>query len=371
MTDPAGRVLLSYSRRRAEEAGRLLAALHDVGVPTWQDVEDLGPERIAEALRRELESEATAGAVLLVTPEVATSEFILRIEAPLILRRAARDERFFVLGVVAGGLDYEGAAQVLSRASTFEDAGQWNLHRVESERLDDEEAGRIARRVLRRRLEALHASSSAGEPLQVELYTRPPVAPRPGAALLLDWRHRFEGLPALPAAAGLGAAFLRTRRIPLAWWQYRDGEETLWSLAARRTGSGFEARFQEREPGARDLAVFVSVADEVEPAVVSSQAELPPFRALVSVEKAGEPPHELASAGEAADVALVLERALRKARQRFSPIDTVHLFMAVPAGLAVLVGQLLNTWDRVQTYELEGRGETARYHPAALLRPNR
>ena len=47
----------------------------------------------------------------------------------------------------------------------------------------------------------------------------------------------------------------------------------------------------------------------------------------------------------------------------------MHLFMAVPAGLAVLIGQLLNTFGSVQTYEhvtVDGSGQ---YRPAALLRP--
>jgi hypothetical protein len=44
--------------------------------------------------------------------------------------------------------------------------------------------------------------------------------------------------------------------------------------------------------------------------------------------------------------------------------------MAAPAGLAVLIGQLLNTFGSVQTYEhvtIDGSGQ---YKPAALLRPN-
>jgi hypothetical protein len=44
--------------------------------------------------------------------------------------------------------------------------------------------------------------------------------------------------------------------------------------------------------------------------------------------------------------------------------------MAAPAGLAMLIGQLLNTFGAVQNYEhvtVDGSGQ---YRPAALLRPN-
>jgi CBASS immunity sensor of nucleotide second messenger signals len=51
-------------------------------------------------------------------------------------------------------------------------------------------------------------------------------------------------------------------------------------------------------------------------------------------------------------------------------MGTVHLFMAVPAGLAMLTGQLLNTFGSVQTYEHVTVDGSGRYKAAALLRPN-
>ena len=41
MTDPTGRSFLSYSRKRLHEARLLLAAQHELGIPTWQDIADL------------------------------------------------------------------------------------------------------------------------------------------------------------------------------------------------------------------------------------------------------------------------------------------------------------------------------------------
>ena len=42
MTDPTGRSFLSYRRVRKDEAALLIAAQHDHGIPTWQDIENLG-----------------------------------------------------------------------------------------------------------------------------------------------------------------------------------------------------------------------------------------------------------------------------------------------------------------------------------------
>jgi hypothetical protein len=38
MTDPTGRSFLSYRRARKDEAALLIAAHHDHGIPTWQDI---------------------------------------------------------------------------------------------------------------------------------------------------------------------------------------------------------------------------------------------------------------------------------------------------------------------------------------------
>jgi hypothetical protein len=43
--------------------------------------------------------------------------------------------------------------------------------------------------------------------------------------------------------------------------------------------------------------------------------------------------------------------------------------MAVPVGLAMLIGQLLNTFGRVQTYEHIPTDAVGIYRPAALLLP--
>jgi hypothetical protein len=60
--------------------------------------------------------------------------------------------------------------------------------------------------------------------------------------------------------------------------------------------------------------------------------------------------------------------SMRQARQAYSATGRVHLFMAAPAGLSFMLGQLLNTFGEVQTYEyLAERGQ---YVPSALLRPS-
>lgn len=114
MTDPTGRSFLSYRRARAAEAALLIEAQQDHGIPTWQDVRDLGPEPTEDGLRRILDDPSTANAVLLITPEVEKSAIIRNVEVPKIIKRAEAGNGFFVLPLAAGGLDYKGAAEAAS-----------------------------------------------------------------------------------------------------------------------------------------------------------------------------------------------------------------------------------------------------------------
>lgn len=75
------------------------------------------------------------------------------------------------------------------------------------------------------------------------------------------------------------------------------------------------------------------------------------------------------SASEALRVAHVAVNGLRDAWRTYKVRGAVHLFLAVPAGLAFLIGQLLNGFGEVRTYE-HIPGQEPCYVPAALLRPS-
>jgi hypothetical protein len=241
----------------------------------------------------------------------------------------------------------------------------------------------------------------------VGLFVRRPPPFELGTALVLDWSPRFVdkeasqetwrdtllpaleriakairqqapgreveafGVPTLPAATALGCAFLSTSGLRASWRQIAPGRnDQLWTLAQPREDSGFKRQMTSKDPTARDIAVLVSVADNTEPLFAAYQKNLPPLRALVHLTRLGAYPHVIRTPGEATDVALAVQDGIRSARREYGNIGTIHLFMAAPAGLAMLIGQLLNTFGSVQTYEhvtVDGSGQ---YHPAALLRPN-
>jgi hypothetical protein len=405
-TNPKGRSFLSYKRERKAEAELLIAAQHDLGIPTWRDLDNLDEVPTEDELRKVLRDPGTANAILWLTPEVALSDMVRKVEAPLILERAREKDGFFVVPVAAGGLDYAEAAALVDPGFTLEDLRHWNLRKVMTDPAGPKEAAEIAARVLRRRVAAIHRALPPDEPLRIALHTRK-APPDPGAALILSWLHRFEGreakpgaweehllpalrvvanvieeeapgrrivasgLAAIPAAVALGAEFLAPRRLEIGWEQYTLGRPLqLWSLSETPEASGFQVRCDARELGGKDLAVLVSLTDEVEPALRSSLPVCPPFRAVLKFWKAGKPPHDLQTPGQATDLAYTLQREVRNALGEYPEITRVHLFMAVPAGLAMMIGQLLNNVSSVQTYELVPSVTGKSYRPAALLHPS-
>ena len=71
--------------------------------------------------------------------------------------------------------------------------------------------------------------------------------------------------------------------------------------------------------------------------------------------------------GQVADVARKTVAAARNMRTEYRITGRIHLFEAVPAGLAMLIGQLLNTLGPVQTYEHIPTDATGIYRTAGLL----
>lgn len=399
---------LSYRRARLGEAEILVAHQRDLGIPTWQDISDLAEDPTEDTLRDVLRDPGTANAVMWLTPEVAGSEIIRHVEAPLILERARVRDGFFSVPVAAGGLSYEGAAKVLEGGIGIDDLRLWNILKISSDPANESDIRALASRILARRLRQIDRGLASGEPLRIVLNTRADYRPAGDTGLKIDWLHRFEGRVAtaetwndhlirslleisdrigsemsdrpvsatgslsLSAAAALGWAFLAPKKIGISWLQHTVGHrEQTWSLAEPRTDSGFETVVDAGFPSADDMAVMVSVNADVSRAVGESRSGLPKFRAMAHIRPVGNPGDDrnaiLRSPGQAVDVARRVIEGARKARAEYLVRGKVHLFMAVPSGLAMLIGQLLNTLGQVQTYEHVQDGATGRYVPAALL----
>jgi hypothetical protein len=408
VTDPTGPCFLSYKRERATEAGLLVDALRDHGIPTWQDVLDLPSDMTETALEHVLSDPETSGAVLLATPEVELSNVIRKIEVPRIFSRAARRDGFFAIPIAAGKLSYGDMARVLGPGLGLTDIASYNVMRATDDPLDGGFAASVARRALRERISAIHRSVDAGEALTLQVSTRVPLPKSTGITLRADLTHRFEGrqarpdaweqhlLPAfaavameiarsapgrmvevtgflaLPAAVALGAAMPSLGPVRAAWLQEQAkfGVTTeRWSLADADQDCGFTSEVRPQSPSAEDLALLVSVTNDVVHDFTLSRVGLP-LRAVVHLKPADPRPARVQlGPGQARNLACLAVDAVRDAVAHYSARGTVHLFLAAPSGIAFMIGQQLNTLGRVQTYEHDPAGPTP-YLRAVLLKPS-
>jgi WD40 repeat protein len=409
VTDPTGRTFISYRRTRVDEIALLIAALQDRGVPTWQDLSNLGMGQAEENLRKTLGDPMISGGILWLTPDVADSEMIRKVELPLILNRARNDEAFFAVPVAAGGLDFKGAAE-LGKGYVPYDLGEFNITKVAGDPINHAEAAKVARLVLRQHIEKLHRHLPDDAPLVVNIYTGTPPPFQPDKALIIDWTQRFVGgrtalpgawedflLPALkdiveaiqtqaperaveatgrlsiPAAVALGCIFLEPRGIKISW-RPQQALNQFWHIKAPRQTSGFVSTLSPDTLSGEDLAVLVSVDNNINSAFTRSRGHLAArFRAISEIINPGLAPgvtrYEINTAGEAADIAWIVRQAIINARNKHPEIRRTHLFMAVPIGLAMMIGQLMNTCGMIQTYEFNADNHGCPYQPAVLLNP--
>jgi hypothetical protein len=406
MTDPTGRSFLSYRRSRINDGRKIIEAQHDLGIPTWQDLKDLSEGHTDQQLREVLVQRDIANAVAYITPDVGDSPTITRTELPGIVRRVDAKDGFFMVPVAAGGLKFDDIAATVGTYLGTHDLSQWNITKLDSNPLSDDDAIIVAGRVLKHRLSTIHMNLPSGAPLIIGLHTRSSPPFIAGTALNIDWTHRFDGrqasatvwkdnlLPALatvhdgvarfaparaieftgfcaiPAAIALGSTFLATTGISAAWQQNSAKREVQrWSLARQREPSGFDIDLRAATTAADDVAVLVSIASNVEAAFAASRPHLPQFRATLHIRRQETFPQDLATPGQAVDVASLVVEGLRQARDEYQARGTVHLFLAIPVGLAFLIGQSLNTVGPVQTYEHIPTDAVGQYQPAAFLQP--
>jgi hypothetical protein len=343
--------------------------------------------------------------VPLITPDVADSSMITKVELPELLRRHEAADGFFLQLIAAGSLDYAEASHIASAHLGIEDLLTWNIERSPVDPVDDAEAARLAEVVLRRRFDELHARGKPEEAVTLRLYTRRRPGYEAGWWASLDWCERFDerlaspgawddrllpalrsvingiaerapgrrldasGQCALAAAYALGAACPAPCGMRLRWRQERAGHASQWwSLGAPHEPSDAQISTQERDPSSQDVAVVVSVAQSAEEAVGASRDNLPRFRGVVRVTGVHGKPVNLATPGQALDLAQRLTEKVHEVRRDWRDVRRLHLFVAGPAGLAMLLGQLANGLGPVQTYEHIPCDAVGRYEPAALIR---
>jgi hypothetical protein len=98
--DVNDKMFISYSRKRIDEVKKIAERLDLLGIPCWQDINDLGHEQTGQEITRILGEESLAGALVFLTPEFKNSVMIRAVEAPLIVERKRGDDHFVFVPVL-------------------------------------------------------------------------------------------------------------------------------------------------------------------------------------------------------------------------------------------------------------------------------
>lgn len=389
-SEPKGAYFISYRRtdQRTKEAVLVRNALRDRGVPTWQDLDDLVAEPTEQELINTLDDPLTAGAVMLIAPEVETSDMIRNVEAPRIFNRHRIDDGFVVQPVLIG-LDYGQANSVLNAPAGFQDLGDWNLQKIDNASLSDQDARAIASVVLRRRLSSIN-EQRPDEPIDVGLFSR-----RSPRSETLSLRHDFtpyfvgrnpapdafaniecslldtasavseihseadiigRGNASLPLGVLFGAVYSPLAGFKVSWLQGLAGREReVWSLSENRGTLNANISRTLGDPGSEDLVLAIGVSANTQPAVTEfiQSTNLRPRASFYCA-----PPNWPVKQGEAMSpqngLSLVLDaiEAVRSAKDDLMlKRARLHIFLACPLAMAVLLGQKLNTFTECVLYE--------------------
>ena len=382
-------------------------ALRDRGVPTWRDLDDLGPEPTEDELVQTLNDVGIAGAIMLVSPQVATSAMVRVVEAPAILDRYKKRDGFLLKPVLIN-LDYPDIDRVLDRPGAFQELSRFDILKVPSETLQTADATRIARAVVKLRLRIIK-TVDPDAPFELGLFSRrtPGVdgyalrhdvtpyfdgrfatdgtygtieaALCDSASALAATGHRIQiaarGNAALPLGVLFGAVY-SPFVFDLVWLQSAPGTPPEdWSLKTGIEDVDLDIRVSKGDPQSEDLVLAVSINADVEHAV-AEYLETHPLdpRATIHVGLATGPLQrgQTMSARQGLRVTYAAIDAARNLRTqlRLKRVN-LHLFLACPLGLAVLIGQNLNTFSDCILYEhIEGGhpaySEVHRFRPSSF-----
>lgn len=352
-------------------------------------------KRLREALQAGI-----AGAVLVITPEIAMSTVVRLVELPQ-LRRLAKDPSFtFSIATkvtkATGELDY-GAADALLRTRP----GTLSKH-LQRPASTPAERAEIAHAHARRRAEALRPGiAAAGGTLTIDLRTRsvpdarpttidfpivvrPPASGRrvPSRAAMTDLREALGHLPQLVGVAAassvrvtgathLTVAFAIGAALPvtaIGVVEATDVHGQTWTVSASAGPAGLaqlDVEAHDLFGGAGPVAVFI---DLVTPASAAGVEDLlatcaGQISALLTVRPAV--PGRI-NADAASTIVGELAETIRSFATTHQTV-TVHLLLRCPWPVALLLGRLCNTL-LVYLYEHDSPGESGGYVPSLVVR---
>ena len=389
-------VFLSYAHEDVGEVRDLQLRLNLRGVCCWRDVDDMLPEtRFKHEIVQAIEHDTDAIA-LFITPSFLKSDFIWRFEVPAALRRHEHDPHFHIIPILQGvslaEIRHYCYKRNLTDLSSFNglsltEDGATDSTQEQKNTKRNEAAKRILQAAFALRLRRINADHR----YETSLYLRTFIFAAPTAALdlALDWSrliyekertntpqewdellwpalldvkqtiseqvrsHRIHVFvkSILPIAIALGFVFRETTRIT----SLIEGQKETWSTETRPAEKDLlQQEWIYNDYGDQKGAVIeVATSRPIRSAVADTLSMIGLNVAYhirlespeISRESVRDAAHAQAIARQVGQVCQNLcdERGVRH----------LHLFVAIPAELAVLIGHQLNALCPITLYEFK------------------
>jgi hypothetical protein len=402
MTDPTGDVFLSYRHSQKHIAVELDQRLREHGIPVWRDERKIGPNPLESQIEAVLESGDISGALLLVSEDIVDSSTIVNVELPGVHSLHDANDDFFVFVLCCSGISASQAKEILGTINTLNDFSEWYFHSLNQGDSDSPNYDGIVENVLEKRLNSIlqhsgdtgtgvcsiHSHESREQTTESWFHadlshhfdTRLPnqevwnARIQPTITRLMDQLARkaedrridFTGQAHLPIAFAIGTQFPTTRGIHATWTQQDPNfDVTTWDGTLSLEDSGTTVDSQLKDSENTDLAVLLSLADEVRTEVGNTTGNLPDFHTLVEITR-GEF-GTIMTPDQVVYIATTFRETVRDELNARPNLDTIHVFQSAPVGLAFLLGQQTNTLPRIQTYALADTQRPRKYEPAISI----
>ncbi|WP_029259151.1 MULTISPECIES: SAVED domain-containing protein [unclassified Microbacterium] len=411
--DVLGPLFLSYRHNDgAEIVANLAWLLRAAGIPVWRDKDDLPPgdtaERLAEAI-----GDGLSGAVFVITEDIANSAIVRGIEAPKLIDLHRSDARFQLLIAndvakeSSASLDYSAPDRLLGRVKDdlkgvdqsgtspeglLSLVGKAVAHRMAQHRPLVENNGRFDLSIQTRNIGQVYDRTGAQLDIRVRRSSHETL---PDSAGLEDLRRSLTLLPdaitrtgaravRITGGAHLSIAFALGIALPSArigHLEVVDQRDAIWAsgeeaaVPSAPTLQFTATKSEEPAPqGTRPtVAVYVDLlptqSDAAFDRYLAEHGEELDAYAVIRLHERGliDPARAGAIASEVAGLIRQLSATYGNAQ--------VDLLLALPFGLAVLIGRLCNTL-RLRVFEWDNSDDEAssdarpRYVPCVAVRAN-
>lgn len=383
-------VFLSYSRKDIEEVNTIAKTLMAGGIRVWQDIESLSAGASEEQIRKAI-CDGCFSLLFYATDHSVVSDFIREVEIKEAYKRVTQSKDFSIVPLFKIPIDETNKALkgVLPvDISIFNGA----IFEADTGLLV---ASQKARKILLKNLINFHSDQY----VPISLMTKQRTPGNVRVILDFDWFKLFASRKLftqdtwntfirqalIDAKDGLIDAGLIDLRVVS---KSHLSAGFAFGFVFRRV-TGFKLNIQQGEqwwsnqdlptddlkinistiPGrvnSKDLGIDVSISQDVQTGLNNfvSKYEVS-FRAVIRfVPENGISQSAISSSSNAIALAKSISDNIRKANADYSTTD-IHIFAAIPLGLAYLIGTELNACGRIHLYEFNN--STREYQPSWII----